>query len=283
MLSAICFLMSLSVHSSEDVLSLEAFRSHPPMAEVLLLGTFHFKDAGLDAYKPEVDIDILSERRQRELAEMLDRIAEGFRPTKIAIEARGAWAERIVSEEYPAWLGGQFELRSNEIYQIAFRLGRQLDHERLFPVDATGRAYEGLPTDRAAWAREHGQDHLLENEWHDRFMALYRGDDRAKAQRSLTETFLAMNDPQRLLTGHGHYLLGGIALGDEENYLGADHLTGWWYNRNLRIYAKIRRIAEPGDRILVLIGAGHVPIIRHAFDASPEFRLIEVAEVLAPE
>ncbi len=29
----------------------------PPEASLLLLGTFHFKDAGLDNYKPQFDVD----------------------------------------------------------------------------------------------------------------------------------------------------------------------------------------------------------------------------------
>ena len=39
-----------------------------PRAQLLLLGTFHFKDAGLDGYKPKYDVDILSAERQRQLA-----------------------------------------------------------------------------------------------------------------------------------------------------------------------------------------------------------------------
>ena len=36
-----------------------------------------------------------------------------------------------------------------------------------------------------------------------------------------------------------------------------------------------------GERIVLIIGTGHVPILRHAIQASPEYELIEVAEVLA--
>ena len=269
--------------AQEETLSLEQFKAFPPMAEVLLLGTFHFKDAGRDSYKPQVDIDILSEQRQEELALVLDAIVERFGPTKIGIEVDGDWAQRIIETEYPAWLADEFELKSNEVYQMGFRLGKRLGHPRLYPIDADGRAYEGLPEDLEAWARANGQSQLIEGEWEERYFALYRHDDLAKAGQSLTETFIAMNDPERLMAGHGHYLLGSVALGDENEYPGADNLTGWWYNRNLRIFANVRRIAQPGDRILVIIGAGHVPILRQAFQASPEFHLIEVAEVLPPQ
>lgn len=263
-------------------MDMEAFQAHAPMAEVLLLGTFHFKDAGLDGYKPEVDIDILSEVRQREVAEVVDALATRFRPTKIAVEARGDWARRIVDKEYPAHLQGGFELPANEVYQVGFRLAKQLEHATLYPVDAAGRRYENLPTDGdgMAYARALGQEGLLQGPWSERYAALHRHEDLAKAGRPLRDTLLAMNTEERLLAGHGQYLLGGIALGTGDGYPGADHVSGWWYNRNLRIFANIRRIAEPGDRILVLIGAGHVPIIRHAVQASPEFRLVEVSDAL---
>lgn len=75
-------------------------------------------------------------------------------------------------------------------------------------------------------------------------------------------------------------MLGSVAIGRGADYPGADGLSGWWYNRNLRIFANIRRLIEPGDRVLVLIGAGHVPILRHAVQASPELKLVEVAAVL---
>jgi len=36
-----------------------------------------------------------------------------------------------------------------------------------------------------------------------------------------------------------------------------------WYKRNLRIVVNINRITEPGkDRILVIIGAGHLKLLK---------------------
>lgn len=254
------------------------FKPEHADAELLILGTFHFKDAGLDTYKPEVDVDILSEKRQAELGELLDKLA-AFAPTKILIEAdfdRQAEFE----ERYRAYLAGEFELTANEIYQVGFRLARRLGQERLYTVDAAGRNYEGVPDDLAAYAAEHGQAALLESPWDERYAELYRADDHAKAGQTLIEHLLYLNSPERLRIGHGHYVLRSIALGTAGEYPGADQLTGWWYNRNLRIFANVARVTEPGDRLLLLIGAGHVPILRHAAAASPEIHLVDVAEVL---
>ena len=99
------------------------FTSEHATAKLLILGMFHFKDAGLDGYKPEVDVDILSEPRQAELKDVLDRL-EKFAPTKILIEVKAERAE-VIDERYRQYLAGDFELEANEIYQVAFRLAKQ--------------------------------------------------------------------------------------------------------------------------------------------------------------
>jgi len=246
-------------------------------AKLVILGTFHFKDSGLDDYKPEVDIDIMSEARQAELADVLERLAK-FAPTKILIEAKQE-RQGVMDERYSQFLTGEFELQANEIYQVAFRLGKKLGHDRLYGVDVSGRNYRDLP-DSEAYAIEHGQEFPQADAWSERFTELYRVDDHSKADLTLRQYLLYLNSADRLRIGHGHYVLSYLGLGVDEEFPGTDSLTGWWYNRNLRIYSRILRVMEPGDRLLLLIGAGHVPIIQHAADASPEIDLIEVSEVL---
>lgn len=246
-------------------------------AKLLILGTFHFKDAGLDSYKPEVDVDVLSKTRQAELDDVLDRL-EKFEPTKILIEieteSQAEWDER-----FSRYLAGELELESNEIYQVAFRLAKRLGHERLYGVDASGRRYEILP-DLEEYAKENGQSFPTADAWSERFMEAYRVEDHAKANRTLREHLLFLNSEEQLRFSHGHYVLSYLALGVDNEYPAADSVTGWWYNRNLRIYSNLLRVMEPGDRLLLLIGAGHVPIIRHSAAASPEIDLIDVADVL---
>ncbi|MBI3971765.1 MAG: sigma-70 family RNA polymerase sigma factor [Chloroflexi bacterium] len=87
-----------------------------PAAKIMLLGTFHFQDAGRDRYKPQFHVDILLERRQREVEEVVDRLA-AFEPMKVAVEF-GAKYQESFDREYEAYLGGDFELPANEIYQV---------------------------------------------------------------------------------------------------------------------------------------------------------------------
>ena len=91
-----------------------------------------------------------------------------------------------------------------------------------------------------------------------------------------------MNAEPRLLAGHGHYFVGGFAIGDGETFPGADGFITSWYNRNLRIFANLLRLADsPDERILVIYGSGHIPILRHIARAAPQVKLVEVADYLA--
>ena len=247
-----------------------------PTAKILLLGTFHFKDAGLDDYKPSHDVDILSPPRQREVEEVLDRLA-AFAPTKIAIEQVPA-KQAEVDESYAAYVRGEAVLGPWESHQIGYRLARRLGHRRVYCVNAWDRHYES-PSAPEEYAREHGQEHLL-SEWTPRFMAWYAHGDRQKLERTLRETLLAGNAEEAILRSHGHYLVDRFKVGAGDEYPGPDRITAW-YNRNLRIFANLQRITErPDERILLIIGGGHVPILRHCVQASPEYDLVEVRDYL---
>ncbi len=260
--------------------ALDAFR-RLPRAQVLFLGTFHFQDAGLDEYKPQFPFDIRAPERQRQLEDVVSRLA-AWRPTRIAVEMRTDRQGRLDSlyQRYPA--GGLDTLR-NEIYQLAFRLAKRLGHERVFAVDAPGRRLDSAMTE-TEWNRRLAAAPLRvaeDTRWDARFSALYRADDSLKAVRTLRETLLAANDPERMAVGHGHYLVGTVLRGAPGDYLGADGFLSAWHNRNLRIYSNVvRLIRSPEERVLIVFGAGHGPIIRHALASSPIVRLVDAAEVL---
>src|SRR5947199_8838811 len=55
-----------------------------PKPKVMILGTFHFDNPNRDYVKMERD-SILSERRQKEVRELIDHL-KSFKPTKIAVE-----------------------------------------------------------------------------------------------------------------------------------------------------------------------------------------------------
>jgi hypothetical protein len=108
-----------------------------PRAQVLLLGTFHFRDANVDAYEPKHAVNIMSAIRQREVEDLVDRLAR-FAPTKVAVEARAERQPQLDSL-YREYRAGKWELAENEIYQIGFRLAKRMGHARVYAVDAPPR------------------------------------------------------------------------------------------------------------------------------------------------
>ena len=87
-----------------------------------------------------------------------------------------------------------------------------------------------------------------------------------------------MAEPKTLKRMHGNYLTTGFGT---QGSNGPDMLAMWWYSRNLRIFNKILQ-TEPTaeDRIVVLFGNGHMPILKQCFESSPEFEVVELKSLL---
>lgn len=253
-----------------------------PPAQVMLLGTFHFHNPGLDAYKPQHQPDMLSEPKQREIAEVLDRLAR-YGPTRICVE-QNRDHQATVDQDYASYRAGAFQLTANEIHQIGFRLAARLGLERLHAIDAWGRMYESFEAVEA-YAKFQGPDQVAimagEDPWHHHFFDGYRRADEHMPGTTLREVLLGANDERNVLQGHGAYLVSLLELGGEADYTGPDLISGWWYNRNLRIWRNIQRATAAGDRILVVIGSGHLPVLRHCAQTSPQHELVEVAAYLS--
>jgi hypothetical protein len=99
------------------------------------------------------------------------------------------------------------------------------------------------------------------------------------AQSTVAELLAERNTPEKQRRIED-YLTTFVRFVDGDDYSGAD-LAGNWYHRNIRIYANILRIAEPGDRLFVLYGASHIPLFWHLFTESGEFEIDDPLPYLA--
>jgi len=262
--------------AQEKRIDVSSFFGDIESSDLLILGTFHFSNPGLDSYKPKYDIDIFSSEKQKELKEVLD-VIKRYQPTKIAIEVHKT-KQGIIDSLYQAYLKGEFELKSNEIYQIGFRLAKMLGHTHVYAVDAKARSFEDGLTDQAYEAKSNyftgkASQSSLQREYliEQNFNELYTKEDLLKTKMSLLDYFLLLNDSELVRIGHGHYLVGQFKMGEKDDYFGPDN-TIFWYSRNLRIFHNLLQINEPGkDKIFFLVGAGHLPILNFLSDASVDF------------
>jgi hypothetical protein len=246
----------------------------PPVepAQVLLLGVYHFANPGLDVVKVEV-ADVLSPTRQDEILSVVAALA-CFRPSKVAVEALPSSATRLDSL-YEAYRLGQHELSPNETEQLGFRLAAMHEHSRVYPVDyRTDFPFGAL----LEYAEVHDPDFLIFLEEDRKRMTAE--DNRQQRENTVAEILNQSNDPEELALSHGIYMrFARVGAGD--TYVGADLLSKW-YERNIHIFTNIQRLARSGDRILVVMGSGHAPILRELITSDPDMVLVDPLHYLPP-
>lgn len=247
-------------------------------AEVLLLGVFHFSYPGLDNHKTAGDmkVDVLSAARQKEIAELTQLLAR-FKPTKILVEYP-ADEQAGLDKSYAAYTSEKLKTTRNETTQIGFRLAKQLNHPRVFAIDADPFRFKLAPKDSAWMAAQENQPlSPAQEKLSARYTAYFKYLDTLAYRSNLKDHLLYMNSDEALRRSHSVYLV-FTPRGTTAEPAGADGFITRWYNRNIRMFANVQRLAAKNDRILILVGAGHVPILKHLVENSPEFTLRRLDE-----
>lgn len=242
----------------------ETCRPDDERIEVLLVGSYHMANPGADLFNLEAD-DVLAPARQREIEEVVDGLA-AFRPTRVAVEA--AWGDTTVPARYRAYRAREAELERNEHQQIGFRLAERMDLGTVHPIDVSGEFPFGPVRELAlsdstltpylAGVQEMGKAAVETiGEW------LSGG--------TIGETLHRLNTPEAIHRSHAAYLQYFLPVVKDDREPGADLLAAW-YERNIRIFASLHKMdLLPEDRVFVIYGAGHVPILRRLVADSPYF------------
>ena len=250
---------------------------------VLLLGTYHMDDPDLDATTFDAD-DILAERRQRELRELVASLAD-WSPGLVAVE-RPYENRAAVNDLYERYRSGELrydreetvespdpnredatvECRS-EVVQVGYRLADRLDHDRVAAVDHT------LNLDGAAWVPPEARDPVppkkADYELPD-FQARSDADAGRLRDVTVSEYFAYLNGESPLRLNHDG-MFAWLLRGEGESFDGPAVLTDW-YERNIRTVHNLWRAVDAGARrVMLLIGSGHVRVLRHLLDEAPMF------------
>lgn len=244
----------------------------PSLPEVMILSTYHMANPNLDVAKTNY-ADVLAEDRQAQIREVVGRLVK-FAPTHVVVEAR---PERmpVINERFRQYIAGEYTLTRNEIDQVGFRVARAMGHDRLYGIDFwIEMGYGPL----MAYVEEQKMTDLMEQQ--KRFIAeMEERPRRIEETGSILDLLRYFNSPEH--DGHHREYLRMAPVGDGENFVGADMVAAW-YTRNLKMYALLARIAaNPGDRLFVLVGAGHGHLLREFVRQGPHFDLVDPAPYLA--
>lgn len=251
-------------------MSLEA--KEPTPIQVMVLGTYHMGNPGLDLHNAKVD-DVLTAERQKQVRAVIDGLAR-FKPTRVAVERNADTEPGHTLPSYREYLDGKRQDSRNEIDQIGFRLAKHMQHAHAYGIDVSGDfPFEAVQ----AFAEQHGKAAQLQQGM-DKIGAMVKAFENSQKTQTVAQLLRTMNEPKSVASDHGWYM-DALRYGAGVDQPGA-HLVASWVARNLQICARLVQIAEPGDRIVVLYGAGHSHLLRQCVREMPGWKLVEANSYL---
>ena len=190
-------------------------------------------------------------------------------PTKVAVEA--PWGDEPTQQRYRDYFEGKREMRRSEEEQVGFRLAKKMGHEKVYAIDVR------MPLSDKEMRPVIGKN----PEYQAKMANLQKLGNGAIAQMgewlaegSVSYMLYNMNRPEMLEQAHWPYIWIFAPIAEGENYAGADYVATW-YKRNIRIFANLVRVSEPGDRVFVIYGMGHIPILKDLVQSSPDFCTVD--------
>ena len=247
-------------------------------ATIMILGSTFFTNPGINVFNVKMD-DVLAPKRQREMEQLVTQL-KAFNPTKIAVYVDER-DDAEINASYQGYLEGTYELTRSLHDQIGFRLAKQMGHPKLYCVADWPKhrpirdKIDDHLMDYATFAEMHNQEHLLPTV-SSGGQKIRRGADGTlwvehEEYEPLIDMYIRMNEPESMRADHQSYLqIARIGLKDQ--YPGANWVAHWWYAHNLKNFVNLTRITEStDDRILLIIGAGHVYLIQQFLEESGDY------------
>jgi Family of unknown function (DUF5694) len=241
--------------------------------KVLLLGTFHFDNPGLDVAKFD-NANILSEKRQAEVKVVMQKLLE-FRPDKIFVEAPPSAQGRLDSN-FRKYKTGEIMLNAGELHQLGFRLAKELNLPGLQAVDYTEAEF---PFDSLVKSASEAKQFYLLGYIKNSIDSIQRIFNESLKVKTVRELLLDQNTREVIAFQVGMYYE-FLVTGKEGNHVGS-YLTAEWWRRNMIIYENIlKRLNGREERILVIFGSGHTALLNEMMKYNKNIEIVPVDKVL---
>lgn len=238
---------------------------------MLVIGTYHMSSPRLDVINIAAH-DVLAPQRQNEIAQVAAKLA-AFRPTKVAVEI--PWGRDSTSNAlYQRYLADAHTLDRTEMQQLGFRVAKLAGLPRVYGVDYPFRVTASGVMVQALMG---GQPEIATAV--QQLTTRLVPEAESLMRHATVSDILATLNSARADSAHGIYMA-ALRVGTDTSYAGAT-MTARWYERNLKIAANVlRTIDSPNDRVLVIIGAAHAPILRELLAQVPGVRTVHPRDVL---
>lgn len=254
-----------------------------PAKEILLLGTFHYHNPGLDVTKVN-SYDILSTETQNEL-ELLASKIKAFNPSKIFVE----WdytEQAELDSLFNLYKEGKYFLNDslsdfylkNEIFQLSFRVAKKTNLNKVYGVDFydVNMPFGKLPE----ILEKNGQDSLQKKMDETRTLFELEFNNKVKSGASLIELMSFINSPRFKYLSDEYLHRLPLLVGTQDDFTGPK-ITSEWYRRNLYIWSMIEKNVDDDDRrIMVLFGGSHTSILSDFIKNDDKWKIVEFKSIL---
>jgi Family of unknown function (DUF5694) len=262
--------------------------------QIAFLGTFHMGES--PDYKQGSITDLLSGERQQQIQQVIDELAK-FKPDKIFVENTPD-TQPYWNGVYRNYLNGlkpkERSSEYNEIFQLGIKLAKKINHpigvsciNFVQPDLQTGvkLAQNKVDTLMTFYAHELDLKRPPYDEYFNRNPSVKRAFDNYIAnyetwkKLTIKEHLLNLNSDQSIATLHYFNITGWMDT--NTNGFGAE-FTAKEYYRNSKILQNILSSISPFDRkILVIIGGGHVQVLKDMLRTHPYFEVVDAKNLFS--
>lgn len=263
----VLLMLGVTPHPGE---SRQSSGSESDQINVMILGSPHFGNPGQDVINIQFP-DVMQPGYQQQIGGVINSLAE-FSPSKVALEVRPDSRPRLDSL-YKAYQSGAHQPTRNETQQIGFKLAGRMNHSSVYGIDREGEFPFGEVIDYAEKHQPEFIDYFqsVREDIQSTYGNLY--------EKATIREILLFHNSEENLSKQRNYYAQTAPVGDDTTWVGAELVTKW-HERNIKIFAELAWLAEPGDNIVVVIGSGHAPLLRYFVESSKEMNLVEPKEYL---
>ncbi len=263
--------LGLAACASAAAPSVEA----PPVAgedtvQVMVVGSFHMGNPGQDVANAEIE-NMLTAKRQAEIAVVSDAL-KAFKPNVVAVE-RITDAPDYIDPKFKAFKSEMLAENADERYQIGYRLANASGITRVYGIDE--QPSEGEPDyfpfdELMAHAEATGQAEALMQQITD--IQAQMADFGAMQKDNTVAGLLITINGAEMSSPDLYYRTFEFDRGEAQP--GAE-LQAYWFMRNAKIFSKLMQVTKPGDRVIVVYGAGHKYWLEHFAEHTPGFTRVD--------
>lgn len=264
--------------------------AHISRTNVMIVGSDHLSQL----YKKDnPNTDVLTPMRQQEITHFIASLAS-YKPDMVVIESLPEKQAQIDSL-YRLYVQDKLNLATlpdgrSEIFQLAFRLGKQLRLPKIYCVNAPGGTSQSILRNGDNIELYQNATAELRKMVGEKMTALQNG------TLSLHDYLVTLNQPQVYnLVYRLRYIIPARVVNGKfvkpdvlvdtafvnPKYIGAE-LISIFKNRDYKIYSNIvvQAMHAKPKRIMALFGAAHIGSLNNIFGDDPEYQVVQASKYL---